>query len=115
MIVFLELLLVFIAAGFVVRNFSKYEHELLHPLELVALPVFVVFFTTAGAGIDLLVTWQVLPLALALCAARAAVYWCASNWGGRFGGESDEIRCKLKCRTRCIAYTIHRVCSTDII
>ncbi|MCA9718073.1 MAG: cation:proton antiporter, partial [Myxococcales bacterium] len=41
----LELLLVFIVAGFVVRNFSPYEHKLMHPLELVSLPVFVVFFT----------------------------------------------------------------------
>ncbi|MCB9649785.1 MAG: hypothetical protein H6730_24785 [Deltaproteobacteria bacterium] len=67
----LELLLVFIAAGFVVRNFSPYEHELLHSLERIALPVFVVFFTTAGAGVDLQGTLALLPLALVVALGRA--------------------------------------------
>ncbi|MCA9598731.1 MAG: cation:proton antiporter [Myxococcales bacterium] len=88
----LELLLVFITAGFVVRNFSKYEHELMGPVQMVALPVFVVFFTNAGAGIDLSATWRILPLAAALCAARAVVYVMASRIGGRVGGESEYVR-----------------------
>jgi hypothetical protein len=67
----LELLLVFITAGFVVRNFSKHEHELMSAVEMVSLPVFVVFFTIAGAGLDLVATWQVLPLALGLCSVLA--------------------------------------------
>ena len=87
----LELLLVFITAGFVVRNFSKYEHELMDPVQLVALPVFVVFFTNAGAGIDLTATWQVLPLALALCAARVVGYVIAGRLGGRIGGEGEYV------------------------
>ena len=88
----LELLLVFITAGFVVRNFSKYEHELMAPVQLVALPVFVVFFTNAGAGIDLAATWRVFPIALALCAARAVGYIIASRLGGQLGGENDYVR-----------------------
>lgn len=88
----LELLLVFITAGFVVRNFSKYEHELMGPVQLVALPVFVVFFTIAGAGIDLFATWRVLPIALALCAARAVGYFIAARLGGGFGGEGEYVR-----------------------
>ena len=87
----LELLLVFIAAGFVVRNFSKYEHDLMKPLETVALPVFVVFFTNAGASIDLLTTWQILPLALAVCATRAAAYYVSGRFGARIGGESEAV------------------------
>jgi Kef-type K+ transport system membrane component KefB len=62
------------------------------PVQLVALPVFVVFFTNAGAGIDLAVTWRVLPMALALFTARAVGYVIASRVGGRLGGESDYIR-----------------------
>ena len=67
----LELLLVFITAGAVVRRFSKHEHELMTPVEFVSLPVFVVFFTNAGAGIDLRATLAVLPIAVGLCALRA--------------------------------------------
>lgn len=88
----LELLLVFIAAGFVVRNFSKFEHELMHPLQLVALPVFVVFFANAGASVDLQTTWKILPLAVALCAVRAASYILASRLGGKWAGESRVIQ-----------------------
>lgn len=88
----LELLLVFIAAGFVVRNFSRFANDLLHPVEMVALPVFVVFFTTAGAGIDLPTMLRLLPIAGALVLMRATVYWVSSRYGGRWGGETDSVQ-----------------------
>lgn len=88
----LELLLVFIASGFVVRNFSKHEHELMRPLRLVALPVFVLFFANAGASVDLATTYQILPLALTVCLVRAGVYFVASRLGGHWAGESRSIR-----------------------
>lgn len=88
----LELLLVFITAGFVVRNLSELEHRLLEPLELVALPVFVVFFANAGASIELRTTWAILPLALALCTVRAATYVLASRWGGKWAGEAVLVQ-----------------------
>lgn len=88
----LELLLVFIVAGFLVRNLTTYEHELLPPLERIALPVFVVFFTTAGANVDLLGTWAILPLALALFAARVIAYYIAARIGSAIGKETAEVR-----------------------
>ena len=88
----LELLLVFITAGFAVRNLSKYEHALMTPLSLVSLPVFVVFFTNAGASVDLVTTWRILPLAGALCAARALGYFVSARIGGAAGRESAAIR-----------------------
>lgn len=88
----LELLLVFITAGFVVHNFSDYEHDLLHSLERVALPVFVVFFTTAGASLDLRGTVDVLPLASALVVARLIAYFFAGALGARVGREPDAVR-----------------------
>lgn len=87
----LELLLVFIVAGLVVRNFSKYEHDLLHPLQTISLPVFIVFFTTAGASVDLASTINLLPVALVLCAARAAAYWGASKFAAKMGQENPKI------------------------
>jgi Kef-type K+ transport system membrane component KefB len=88
----LDLLLVFIAAGIVVRNFSSYAHDLLHPLETVSLPIFIVFFTNAGANVDLQGLAAVLPLALAVCTVRALGYMLAGRLGGRAGGESPKIR-----------------------
>lgn len=88
----LELLLVFIAAGFVVRNFSDFEHELLDPLERISLPVFVVFFTTAGAKVDLQATLAVLPLAAGIAVLRAVAFALAAEFGGRFGREQPAVR-----------------------
>lgn len=88
----LELLLVFITAGFVVRNLSRFGRELMDPVNQVALPVYVVFFTIAGASINPTATLSVLPLALALTLARAAAFFLASYVGGVVGGESPQIR-----------------------
>lgn len=88
----LELLLVFIAAGFVVRNFSHAEHELLPALIRVSLPVFVVFFATAGAQIDLEATLSVLPLAIGLALARALAYYLGTRAGTIVGSEESAIR-----------------------
>lgn len=88
----LEILLVFIAAGFTVRNFSPYEHAFMKPLELVALPVFVVFFTIAGASIQVATMWSILPAAAAVCAVRAGVYWVSAKVGNAVGNESAVIK-----------------------
>lgn len=88
----LELLLVFIAAGFVVSNFSRFEHELMGAINLVSLPVFVVFFTIAGATIELGTMWRLLPLAAMLCLARVVTYFVASRAGGTLGGEGEVVR-----------------------
>lgn len=87
----LELLLIFIVAGFTVRNFSHYEHDLMPPLEMVSLPVFIVFFTTAGAAIDVGATWQVLPVALVLVLVRAGSYWVSAKIGNRIGNEAPPV------------------------
>jgi Kef-type K+ transport system membrane component KefB len=88
----LDLLLVFIAAGFVVRNFSKRADDVLHPLEMVALPVFVVFFTIAGARIDLQASWLLLPLGLTLASVRIASFYVGNQIGARIGQESSDVR-----------------------
>jgi Kef-type K+ transport system membrane component KefB len=88
----LELLLVLITAGFVVRNASDQEHHLLPSLQRISLPVFVVFFTTAGAHVDLEATMTVLPFAGGAAVARAVVYYVATRFGVWVGGEAPEIR-----------------------
>ncbi|MCR9159382.1 MAG: cation:proton antiporter [Nannocystaceae bacterium] len=91
--IILELLLVFIVAGMMVRNITpKLEHDLLDPLKTVSLPVFIVFFTNAGAKIDLGATWSVLPAALVVCVARGAAYFISGRLGGRMGGEEPKVQ-----------------------
>ncbi|MFT7579165.1 MAG: Kef-type K+ transport system membrane component KefB [Myxococcota bacterium] len=87
----LKALLVFIAAGFTVANFSSYGHDLHKPLGLLALPVFVIFFTTAGAGLPLEPTIAVLPLAGSLFAIRGAMMFVSTRLGGRLAGEKPAF------------------------
>jgi len=86
----LKPLLVFIAAGFVVGNFSTYGHDLHKPLALLALPVFVIFFTTEAAGLELEATIAVLPIAASLFVVRLGVMYFATRFGGRLAGEKPE-------------------------
>ncbi len=88
----LELLLVFIVAGIVVRNFSKDQHFLHEALERVSLPVFVVFFTNVGAGLNLNTTWEFLPIAGLLFAARALCFWVSTRLAGGWHDESKSIK-----------------------
>ena len=91
----LELLLVFIVAGIVVRNFSKQEKILHDVLEKVSLPVFVIFFTNIGAGLNLFSIWQFLPIAALLFIARGLSFAGASWIAGYRYKESPSIRNRI--------------------
>jgi Kef-type K+ transport system membrane component KefB len=90
-ILHLKSLLVFIGAGFVVTNYSDLGHSLHKSLSLLALPVFIVFFTTAGAGLNLEQVWMVLPVAGILYAARALMLYVSVRLGGQLAGDSKAF------------------------
>ena len=90
-----DLLLVFICAGFIVRNFSKYEHDVLEPMNLVSLPTFVIFFTIAGAAINLQRTLTLIGFTLSIVAARILAFYLASYFAARLNKEPPVIRNKL--------------------
>lgn len=94
-ILHLKPLLVFIAAGFTVNNFSRYGHDLHKPLSLLALPVFIVFFTTAGANLDLEALWAVLPVAAILFAARLLMFFVSAEVGGRLAKDTPRFRRRI--------------------
>src|SRR5690606_20978625 len=71
---------------------SDFGDVLHHPLERVSLPVFVVFFTIAGAGLDLILVYSLLPLILTVFVARAVSYYLAAKFGSRIGGEPPEVQ-----------------------
>jgi Kef-type K+ transport system membrane component KefB len=88
----LEALLVFIIAGFVVQNVSKLGHDFIHLVEKVALPVYVVFFSVAGAGLDLISLRSVLPIALALVAVRLVAIYAGTGIATKIAGEPEAVR-----------------------
>lgn len=81
-----EPLLVFLFAGFVVRNFTRQYAALQRAVEVLALPTWVVFFFVAGASLHLEVLWELLPYALGLYGVRNLAMWVSTAVGTRLGG-----------------------------
>jgi Kef-type K+ transport system membrane component KefB len=88
----LSQLIMFLAAGFTTANFSRSGDRLTELVERISLPVFVVFFTLAGAGISLESLWAIGPIALALVLVRAASMAAGTYIGARLAGASQLIR-----------------------
>jgi len=82
-----EPLLTFLTAGFVVQNLSAQGDKLLHIIEQTGSVVFIVFFATAGAHLDIPLLTQMWPIALALCAGRFAATFVAHKVGARLAGD----------------------------
>jgi Kef-type K+ transport system membrane component KefB len=68
-----EPLLTFMVAGFVVQNLSKQGERFLHAIEETGGVVYVVFFASAGAHLNVPLLKDFWPTALLLTGARAAV------------------------------------------
>jgi hypothetical protein len=72
-------LLTFMVAGIVVRNMSEQGKKLVASVEQTGSIVYVVFFATAGAHLDLPLLRELWPVALILAGSRATVTWIAAR------------------------------------
>ncbi|MFZ1863028.1 MAG: cation:proton antiporter [Polyangiales bacterium] len=84
--------LVFLAAGFGVSNFSKTGHRLIETVERLSLPVYVVFFTLAGAKLHLDQLRQVALFGAALVGVRAFAIYSGTSLGARLGKADEATR-----------------------
>lgn len=94
-ILHLDVLLVFITIGFVIRNFSKYSKDLIEPIEKLSLPVYVIFFTIAGAGLNLkalVLTFQLTALVFIL---RLILLYLSTRIATKLVGEALAIQNNL--------------------
>ena len=77
----LEPLLICMSAGFSVQNFSDMGRFFMDGLERISLPIYVLFFSLAGASLDLDALHIAWPLALSLAVVRGlgilAATWLA--------------------------------------
>ena len=85
-------LLTFLVAGFVVSNLSTQGPKLLHAVEATGSIVFVVFFATAGAHLDLPLLARLWPAALALAGARIVFTLLAHHLGSWLANDEPVIR-----------------------
>jgi Kef-type K+ transport system membrane component KefB len=90
--VHIDPLLSFMTAGFVVQNLSDEGEHLLEGVEQVGSIVFVVFFATAGAHLNIPLLRTLWPIALALCSARALVTFASARLSSRIVGDEPMIR-----------------------
>jgi Kef-type K+ transport system membrane component KefB len=85
-------LLAFLTAGFVVTNLSDQGPKLLHSIEQTGSVVFVVFFATAGAHLDIPLLRKLWPVAVALCASRAFFTVIAGRISSRLAEDPAILR-----------------------
>jgi Kef-type K+ transport system membrane component KefB len=84
-------LLTFMVAGFAVQNFSRQGDRFIGAIEETGSIVYVLFFATAGADLDLVLLKRLWPIALALCLARVAVTWCAGRLSSRLAKDPPMV------------------------
>ena len=88
-----ELLLSLLVAGFLVENVAPVRAEpLVHALEAIGGPTFVVFFALAGAELHLEVFATLWPVVLGLAALRAAGIYAGARLGSRVDGAEEPVR-----------------------
>lgn len=87
-----EPLLAFLTAGFLVQNFSQQGEKFLHEIEKLGSVVFIVFFATAGAHLDIPLLAELWPVALLLCALRALATVGAARLSSRIARDPPVIR-----------------------
>lgn len=89
----LETLLVALAAGFWVENFARADGDaLIKGVERLSLPVYALFFASAGAKVDLGALAELWPFALALTVARALSVWTGTYIGARLARVEPEVQ-----------------------
>jgi len=87
-----EPMLTFLTAGFVVQNLSAQGPKLLHAIEETGSLVFVVFFATAGAHLNLPLLASLWPVALVLVGGRMLATFTAHRVGSAWAKDQPMVR-----------------------
>jgi Kef-type K+ transport system membrane component KefB len=79
-------------AGFIVRNMSQQGQALLRSVEQTGSVVYVVFFATAGADLDVPLLRALWPVALLLAGVRAGTTWIAARIASSAAKDTPLLR-----------------------
>jgi Kef-type K+ transport system membrane component KefB len=88
----LEVILVFMVAGFFVQNFSQLGHHLIDAIEDSALPIFVVFFAIAGASLNFNILMQNWLLAIIIVILRLFTTYSGTYIGAELTSGDNNIK-----------------------
>lgn len=87
-----DALLTFMVAGFIVRNMSNQGHKFTAYIEKTGTVVYVVFFATAGADLNVPLLRELWPVALVLAGSRAFITWAGAIVSGRLASDPPVLR-----------------------
>jgi Kef-type K+ transport system membrane component KefB len=87
-----DALLTFMVAGFIVRNVSSQGEKFLSNIEQTGTVVYVVFFATAGADLDVPLLKHMWPFALVMAAARGAFTYAGARLSGWIANDAPVLR-----------------------
>lgn len=87
----LEPLLICMAAGFTVQNFSKYGSTFLKRMDSVSLPIYIGFFAITGASININILKTAWFLGLVVALSRTLMLFAASYISGRLSKDPPRI------------------------
>ncbi len=87
-----EFLLACMTTGFFVENYSNKGHEFLKAVERGSLPIYLIFFSIAGAALNLPILFSLWPLALLIVITRLIAIYFGTYLSGRATKESSLIR-----------------------
>ena len=87
-----DALLTFMMAGFVVQNLSRQGERFVKSVAETGSIVYVIFFATAGAHLDLPLLRQLWPVALILAGSRAAATWGAGRLASRLADDPPSMK-----------------------
>ena len=86
-----EPLLICMVASFWLTNRTPYRTELRHLLHRVEMPVFVIFFTLIGGSLDIGIVMTLLPITIAIFAARLLALFIGGYLGGLVAGDPAQF------------------------
>jgi Kef-type K+ transport system membrane component KefB len=85
-------LLTFMVAGFMVRNMSSQGPRFVNYIEQTGTVVYVVFFATAGADLDIPLLRELWPVALMMAGTRGIITFGGTLLSGRIAGDPPTLR-----------------------
>lgn len=88
----LEFLLTAMSTGFVVQNFSECGEEFSRAVERTSLPVYLIFFSIAGASLNLPILYSLWPMALVIVFSRLTAIYLGTYSGARLAHDEHNVR-----------------------
>jgi Kef-type K+ transport system membrane component KefB len=87
-----DALLAFMVAGFVVQNLSWQGEKFIHAIRRTGSVIYVIFFATAGADLDIPLLRSLGPVAIVLVLTRALITWGTGRLSSHLADDPPAVR-----------------------